>query len=267
MTEKSDDAARILGDAAARRERIEELPAHLRPVDLDEAYRVQSALIGQSKEDILGFKIAATSRAGQAHIGIDHPISGQLVSSQVVMLGDTADMHGNLMQAAEAEFVFEFTSAVMPRAEPYSWQEVMTYVGHLRFGIEIPDSRYRNFNSVGATQLIADNACAYLFVLGPRVQAEWRGDDLSRRPARLLMDGEEATRGSGADALGDPRFALAWLVNHLSGRGLGIQPGQFVTTGVCGDPADLDGARQVVADFGDYGSVEIGLSYSDEARN
>ena len=37
MTEKSDDAARILGDAAARRERIEELPEHMRPGDLDEA--------------------------------------------------------------------------------------------------------------------------------------------------------------------------------------------------------------------------------------
>ena len=177
----------MLGGAAARRERIEELPVHLRPVDLDEAYQVQSALIGQSKEEILGLKIAATSRAGQAHIGIDHPISGQLMSSQVVMPGDTADMHGNLMQAAEAEFVFEFTSAVMPRAEPYSWQEVMTYVGHLRLGIEIPDSRYRNFSSVGATQLIADNACAYLFVLGPRVQAEWRVDDLVIWDNRQVM--------------------------------------------------------------------------------
>ena len=52
--------------------------------------------------------LAATSRAGQIHIGIDHPIAGQLTSSCILHSGDTAVMTENLMLAAEAEFVFEF---------------------------------------------------------------------------------------------------------------------------------------------------------------
>ncbi|MDP6138320.1 MAG: hypothetical protein QGI25_18645, partial [Arenicellales bacterium] len=119
-TEKFHDAARILGDAAARRARIDVLPAHLQPKDLEEAYQIQSALVSQAGEQVLGLKIAATSRAGQEHIGIDHPISGQLSTSQVLVPGDTAQMKDNLMQAAEAEFVFEFASPVKPRRAPYS---------------------------------------------------------------------------------------------------------------------------------------------------
>jgi len=262
-TEKFHDAARILGDAAARRVCIDVLPTHLQPKDLEEAYQIQSALVSQAGEQVLGLKIAATSRAGQEHIGIDHPISGQLLASQVLVPDGTAQMKDNLMQAAEAEFVFEFASPVRPRRVPYNWQEVMRSVGHLRLGIELPDSRYRFFSKAGVTHLVADNACANLFVLGPRVPGDWQADDLSNRPTRLVMDGQEVTKGSGADALGDPRFALTWLVNHLSGRGLTIERGQFVTTGVCGDPAPLGGAYRVAADFGDYGTIEIGLSYSD----
>ena len=74
-------------------------------------------------------------------------------------------MKDNLMQAAEAEFVFEFASPVRPRRVPYNWQEVMRSGGHLRRGIELPDSRYRFFSKAGVTQLVADNACANLFVL------------------------------------------------------------------------------------------------------
>lgn len=259
-------AARILADAGYRGNRIDVLPVHCRPADLDEAYQVQDALIARADEPVVGLKIAATSRAGQHHIGIDHPISGQLLASRVLTQGDIAQMAGNLMQAAEAEFVFQLSTSMLPRKDPYTWQEVMAHVGDLRLGIELPDSRYLNFARAGAPQLVADNACANLFVLGPCVPGNWRVDDLACQPVCLVIDGTVVTRGSGADALDDPRFALTWLVNHLSERDVVLEAGQFVSTGVCGDPVPVGTARQVVADFGHYGTIQIGLSFSDGVR-
>ncbi len=254
-TEKFHDAARILGDAAARHARIDVLPAHLRPKNFEETYQIQSALVSQAGELVMGLKIAATSRAGQEHIGIDNPISGQLLASQVLAPGDTAQMKDNLMQAAEAEFVFEFASPVKPRRAPYSWQEVMTSVGHLRLGIELPDSRYRFFSKAGVTQLVADNAVAALLVLGPPA-ADWREQDLSRHAVTVKVNGEAVDQGSGANVLGDPRNVLVWLANELSGRGLGLEAGQVVTTGSAADVIAVNPGDTVVADFGDLGVAQ-----------
>ncbi len=57
--------------------------------------------------------------------------------------------------------------------------EVLASVATLHPAIEIPDSRYVDFTAVGAAQLIADNACAHQFVLGPAASGSWRSMDLA----------------------------------------------------------------------------------------
>jgi len=68
-----------------------------------------------------------------------------------------------------------------------------------------------------------------------------------------------ATQGSGSDALGDPRCAVAWLVNHVSQRRIDLFAGQFVTTGVCGNPTSGRAVSQVQVEVESYGRVEIKL--------
>lgn len=118
------------------------------------------------------------------------------------------------MKVAELEFVFRMGRTLSPRPSPYAVKEVMDAVDGLFLGVEVPDSRYEDFTAVGAAQLIADNACADRFVLGPEVTVDWRKDDLpahvvkgwnSNRPGRIRV-------GSGAEVLGDPKLALTWYV-------------------------------------------------------
>ena len=63
-------------------------------------------------------------RSGQQHIGITHPITGGLLSSQIRSPGAQVSLSGNQMCAAEAEFVFEFKARVSPRSTQYSTVEV-----------------------------------------------------------------------------------------------------------------------------------------------
>ena len=233
------------------------LPPAVQPVDLEQGYQIQD--IVAAREDVAGWKVAATSLAGQNHIGIAHPIAGRLGASCVLDTAGTADMTGNLMQAAEAEFVFEFSANLPARGKSYDIDEIMACVGALRLGIELPDSRYELFAQAGAPQLIADNACANLFVLGPKVECDWRSDDLANQNISLCLDGVLATEGSGSNALGDPRNALAWLVNHVSQRRIDLLAGQFVTTGVCGDPTAVGSVTHVQVEAESYGRVEINL--------
>ena len=153
MSTNTDEAAQLLLAAWKGTTRINGLPSRCRPADLHQGYAIQDALLLATGEALGGHKIAATSVAGQEHIGITHPITGGLLSSLI--------------------------------------------------------------------------------------------------------------RSPGAHALGDPRDALVWFVNHLSSRGKAIEPGEFVTTGVCAGPVTVKPRQSVIARFDGYGEVNLRLTGED----
>jgi 2-keto-4-pentenoate hydratase len=67
--------------------------------------------------------------------------------------------------------------------------------------------------------------------------------------------GDLTREGKGANVLGDPRIALAWLVNELSGLGITLKAGEVVTTGTCLVPLPIQPGVDVSADFGSLGRV------------
>src|SRR5262249_27718541 len=146
--------------------RCDGLPAHLLPAGRAEAYRVQACIDDYSAVPPVGWKIAATSKAGQVHIGVEGPMAGRLLAERRLPDGGKLALGNNLMKVAEMEFAFRFGQDISPRAEPYSQTEVLEAVSALHPAIELPDSRYQHFEKVGDLQLIADNACAHYFVLG-----------------------------------------------------------------------------------------------------
>jgi 2-keto-4-pentenoate hydratase len=121
--------------------------------------------------------------------------------------------------------------------------------------IEIPDSRFENYTIVGAPQLIADNACAHYFVLGPAAPSSWRTFNLAKHEVRGSVEGKLERDGSGANVLGDPWLALAWLVDELSGLGVPLKANEVVTTGTCLVPLPIAEGDRVTADFGALGKV------------
>jgi 2-keto-4-pentenoate hydratase len=138
-------------------------------------------------------------------------------------------------------------------------QEVLDAVATLHPAIEIPDSRFADFVSAGAPQIIADNACAHLFVLGPATEANWRALDLIEEKPVITLRGQRYV-GHGRNVLGDPRVALAWLANELRGLGITLKAGQVVTTGTCHPPLPIQSGDRFAADFGSLGKVSVGFS-------
>lgn len=240
--------------------RLDALPQDMRPADRAEGYRVQAFIEDYTKQKLFGWKIAATSMAGQAHINVDGPLAGRLLAERVIRDGGNCPLGNNLMQVAEMEFAFKMAEPMPPRPAPYAQDEVMAKVAALHPAIEIPDSRYNDFTAVGLAQLVADNACAHLFVLGPAAIADWRSIDLAAHNVRALKDGAVAGEGSGVNVLGDPRIALTWLVNELSRHGLTLRAGEVVTTGTCVKPVGIAAGDRVEGDFGLLGRVSVAIA-------
>jgi 2-keto-4-pentenoate hydratase len=236
--------------------KLGDLDASIRPRDRAEGYAVQAALEKTSRERLFGWKIAATSEAGQKHINVAGPLAGRILAETVIADGGTASMKGNEMRVGEPEFAFRMARDLAPRSSPYSVQEVLDAVATLHPAIEIPDSRFADFVSAGEAQLIADNACAHLFVLGPATSADWRATDLVEERPTIMLRGQRYT-GHGKNVLGDPRAALAWCANELRALGLTLRAGEVVTTGTCHPPLPITAGDFFQADFSALGKVSV----------
>ncbi|WP_298278381.1 fumarylacetoacetate hydrolase family protein [uncultured Bradyrhizobium sp.] len=249
-------AAKVLTEHWHAGTKLGALDGAMRPRDRAEGYAVQAALEKTSREKLFGWKIAATSAAGQKHINVAGPLAGRIFAETVIADGGTASMKGNEMRVGEPEYAFRMAHDLVPRATPYSVQEVLEAVATLHPAIEIPDSRFADFVSAGEAQLIADNACAHLFVLGPATSADWRAIDLVEERPTITLRGERHT-GHGKNVLGDPRVALAWCANELRALGITLHAGEVVTTGTCHPPLPIQAGDVFAADFGAIGKVSV----------
>lgn len=213
---------------------------------------------------VVGWKIAATSTAGQAHIGVSGPLAGRILSSAVDDDGAIVSLHGNRMRVAEPEFGFRFGADLPPRADPYTPAQVLAAVATLQPVVEVPNSRFADFAHAGEAQLQADNACSGRFVVGASAAPDWRGLDLRtlKVHGRVVdADGVRLTRtGDGSAVLGDPRDALTWLVNELRALGIALRAGDLVSTGTCMTPLEVRPGNSVHAEFGVLGSLTVRFS-------
>jgi 2-keto-4-pentenoate hydratase len=248
-------AAEVLWEAWNASRPLVALEAEMRPRDIDEGYAIQRALDDMAGPAV-GWKIAATSKAGQEHLGADGPMVGRLYEMQMRDSGSTLTVSTMRMRAAEPEFAFVFAEDLDPRPEGVSVADAIAAVGSLVLAIEVPDSRFIDFGAVGVPQLVADAMCGGHFILGPSVEG-WRALDLPTQPARMLRSGVEESAGRGANVMGDPRDALAWMANEVLVRGWPLRAGDVVLTGASAPPIAVQADETLLACFDDLGTVEV----------
>jgi 2-keto-4-pentenoate hydratase len=257
---RNEKAAEVLLAAWRANTRMDAIPEDCRPGGRRAGYDVAAELARQTGDTVAGWKIAATSEAGQQHINVDGPLCGRIYGKRLLPAGSEVRMGDNIMKVAEAEFAFRFARDLPPRGTDYSRDEALAAVDALLLSIEVPDSRYNDFTKVGAAQLIADTACASWLVLGDPVQADWRGLDLSTHVVTAYRNGQQAAQGSGKAVLGDPRLALTWFVNEAARFCGGVKAGQFVTTGTCIVPITIVAGDRVEIDYGVLGKIGATIS-------
>ncbi len=261
-------ASDFLWNLWQRGEVCDAIEASLRPQSRAQGYAIQAHIEGRTEHPLFGWKIAATSTAGQRHIGVDGPMAGRILKEQVRQAGSTISLTGNRMRVAECEFAFVMAKDLPPLAtgQSYTVKDVLSKVKSLHPAIEIPDSRYQQFETVGAPQLIADNACAHQFMLGDATTCNWRTLDLATLAVTATVTNTDAQtkvkpaahhHGVGSNVLGDPRIALTWLANELSSLGITLKAGAVVTTGTCIVPIAVQSNDQVQVSFGPIGSIAV----------
>ena len=226
-------AAAYFGQARAGRAVIERPPAGIEPGDEGEAYRVQAALHdwfeAHGQGPLAGYKIGCTTAVQQAHVGIARPCGGGMLATQVFR-GGARLRHGDYRRPGlECEIGLRMAAEVPADAAPYDRHSIAPFVGEAMAAAEIVDDRYRDYPSWPAAPLIADDFFNAGCVLGAAVAADTV--DLAALRGTTTVNGAEAGSGTGAEVMGHPYAALAWLANVLAETGRSLRAGQVVLTG------------------------------------
>lgn len=243
--------------------RLAKLPLELSTPE--EAYACQEALVsklmGHYGGHGIGYKVACTNVTAQRQLNVDGPFYGRMMSAFCFDSPAQLDAGQFFMRVVEAEFAFLMARGLPARSTAYSVEETAAAVAAVLPGIEIVDSRFDDWTSIGAKSLIADNACHAAWVKGS-LTADWQGIDLAGQSVWLTVSGAEGEpklhrEGSGRAVLGHPLNALAWLANQLSAHGRGLEAGQYVTTGVTMEVYMAERGDRIKGDFGPLGVVEL----------
>ena len=261
MDDRELDAAKSALAAARRDARmLDRWPGDAAPRDLDEAYRVQAAVI-RELGPIGAWKVAAVTAAQRESLRVDRPIGAAIPARCVHDARSTparlrvADFN---VPKLECEIAFELGGDLPPRAgRAYSRDEVRRVIGQLRIAVEIVD--WRVPRGLGALVELADGFNNGALVVGAG-RADWDAIDFAQLAIVLVREHggqrDEVARGSAAAILdGDPFATVVMLANAPPDASRGLTAGDVVTTGSCTGAPSLPGAGAYRAEFAQLGSV------------
>jgi 2-keto-4-pentenoate hydratase len=228
-------AAKHLLEAHAQRRRFVPLPPELAPRTESEAYAIQDAFVAlraQQLGAVAGYKIALTSAEMRRFVGVDSPMAGMMLESTLQRSPArvrTTD-YGRLI--VEFEIAVQIAEDLPAADKPFFRDRVTQAVGAVMPALEIADDRHADYKELAKhpLELIADNSWNEGAVLGAPVK-NWKAIDLAAVRGVATINGKKVGEGRGADAMGHPLDAVAWLADHLASIGRGLLRGDVVITG------------------------------------
>lgn len=205
-----------------------------------------------------GFKIGATTKQMQAYLGLSGPAGGFVPKAGLRTSPATARHADFVDPGVECEVGLRLARDIPPG--PCTRDQAAAAVGEVFAAMEIVDRRYGDLAVLGTPTLIADQVFHAGGVLGTPV-ADWRTLDLAATRGRLSVNGQSRGEGVGADLLGHPFEALAWLASSPCAATYGgLRAGQVVFLGSVTPPIWLDGPCTAVVEFDTLGRVELTLT-------
>jgi len=250
------EIADVLSSAARDRRALSPFTDEQPDLDLDTAYDaqwlgVQSRL--DAGEDLVGAKLGLTSKAKQRVMNVDAPLHGFVTSGMIAPYGEPVDLSRFIHPRVEPEIAFLLDRDVETTATVTS---VLASTRAVYAAVDVLDSRYADFR-FRLPDVVADNASAGAFLLGPRAVAPADIEDLALVGCVLKVNGAVVATAAGAAVMGHPAASVAWLANQLAGRKQRLLAGWMVFSGGLTEPVPLVPGACVTVELDGLGSIDV----------
>lgn len=230
-------------------QRIAPLSAGEAPASAAEGYAVQEAIVHRLGIKIAGWKAGAPNPSAQ-------PQGGPILADRCQASPARFALLPNALRTVEAELAFSFARDLPLRDVAYGEAEVWESIEAMHVAIEVLESSFVDRRFVPEHAPLGDLLNNGAFCHEPAI-ADWRGLDVQKPQAILLINGKEVRRAAGGTPGGHPRRLLGWLANHAAQRGHPIKRGDIVTTGSHTGMYDAPAGAQVTARFEGIGEASL----------
>ncbi|ARS91072.1 2-keto-4-pentenoate hydratase [Natrarchaeobaculum aegyptiacum] len=220
-----------------------------------DAYDVQAGVVDRLLGDdgaIAGHKLGLVSEAKQEQLGIDEPIFGY-VPDDTILEGPMIPTEELIAPRLEAEIGLILGEDLEP---PVSPTDVLVATRAVVPVIEILESRFQGWTIPSAQDVIADQTSAGRVFVGESLR-DVTDVDLAMESVVISVNGEVEETGTGADIMGHPARAVAWLANRLEDRDDRLEAGELVMTGGINAAIDIEPGDVYHAKFGSIGDIEL----------
>lgn len=220
-------------------------------LSIDDAWRLQSAVAALREhrgEQIIGYKIGATSEGNRKMLGLEHPAWGRLWDTELHKSGVQLAKTSYANVAMEAEFAVQLSRGVTPNAPI---EDVLDAIAAVYPVIEIHNLVFRGAPPHGP-ELLANNAIHAGVVRGAPVANPVKGTNTD---LKLIYDSVVVDAWPKLLWPDEIVSAIGWLSAQLAVEGRLLKSGDLILTGAFGPPIPLQAGIQVDVTSSAFGDV------------
>ncbi|HXC29878.1 MAG TPA: fumarylacetoacetate hydrolase family protein [Stellaceae bacterium] len=218
-------------------------------LSLDDAYRLQLALIDGRGDKRIGWKVGLTSRAIQQQFEVHEPVFGCLLADGKLGSGHVFRRDELIAPGFENELCIVMGGDLAPDATP---ADVAAAVARVHPAFEIIETRGDLTRQLALA--LADNAQQKGFVLGPAVERAAL-PELDKVMVSVRINNVEVATGDGSAVLGHPYNSVAWLAAKLAQFGERVKAGDWIMSGSFTRQFPLAKGDRIAAQFAGIGTV------------
>ncbi len=245
--------AQALADARTEGRKLDAYPGDP-PVDEVLAFKVQCEAAQLTGWTQTGWKIGCTSKMAQDMLRADGPFPGPVYEERTFPDDGDVPVSDAAIRLVEPEIAFVMARDLPSGASPHSTEDVIAAARSVHLSLELVNRRLPGGLEDGNMWNIADGGCNDAFVLGPANEVLLAGR-YAALELSVSKNHQPATSGIGANALGGPDIALAWLANYLNTHGLMLKAGDVVTTGVVTGLVYVETGDEIISTCAELGEV------------
>ena len=249
-----DEFAATLYEAYDTKDPVEPL-SEAAEFSTEEAYAIQHGVFERlcaDRDDVVGHKLGLVSEAKQEQLGIPEPIFCH-VAPETVLENEPVLTDEMISPRIEAEIGLILADDVPADATA---TDVLAATGAVVPVVEILESRFVGWGIPSAQDVIADLTSAGKVIVGERLR-DVRDVDLAMESVVVSVNGEVEATGVGADIMGNPARAVAWLAGRLADFDDGMRAGELVMTGGITAAIDMEPGDLYDVQFGSIGGIQV----------
>ena len=243
-----DELAQTFMRARQTGERLDALPAHLKPKNFKDSCAVMDAVDKLVGEPIVGTKIAA--KPGTEVVYAPLPAGRIFKSPTHVPRALTPS------QYMECEISFRLTRDLPARQDEYSEQEVFDALAACA-AFELVDSRFRYLKSAMNNtpyEFYADHIANGAMVFG-RFRNDWQKFDFTKTRVSMKQGSKTIIEKTGGHPTGNPAKPAVVLANLRRGT-TGLKAGWFIVTGSFTGFHPVELNQPVTGEFDGFGTMQ-----------